>query len=115
MTGWPASLKSQFHSSETLLQEASRISRAGASMRFSGYSAKFGDDRLEWFRTQARHGFIVELDEHRSTNGTIICKDGFMATTVSPDEFLSLSSALGFAADIFEVYDSSILGEIIPA
>ena len=100
---------------EALFTEACRVTRPGGKMLFSSYSEKFWDDRLEWFRIQARNGLIGEIDEHRSGNGTIICKDGFEATTVSPDDFLSLSSSLGLAAHIFEVDDSSIFCEIIPA
>lgn len=99
---------------EALLREACRVTRPGGKVLFSSYSEKFWDDRLEWFKIQSQHGLIGEIDEHRSANGTIICKDGFEAATVSPDDFLSLSSALGFAARIFEVDDSSIFCEIIP-
>ena len=99
---------------EALLREACRVTRPGGKVLFSSYSEKFWDDRLEWFKIQAYHGLIGEIDEHRSGNGTIICKDGFEATTVSPDGFLSLSSSLGLDAGIFEVDDSSIFCEIIP-
>jgi 2-polyprenyl-6-hydroxyphenyl methylase/3-demethylubiquinone-9 3-methyltransferase len=98
---------------KALLQEACRVTRPGGRMLFSSYSEKFWDDRLEWFRIQARHGLIGEIDAHRSGGGTIVCKDGFTATTASPDQFRSLSSSLGLAADIFEVDESSIFCEII--
>ena len=99
---------------KVLLQEARRVTRPGGKMLFSSYSEKFWDDRLEWFRIQSQHGLIGEIDECRSENGTIVCKDGFEATTVSPDDFVMLSSSLGLAADIIEVDDSSIFCEFIP-
>ena len=97
---------------QVLLSEARRVTRPGGKMLFSSYSEKFWDDRMDWFRLQAREGLIGEIDEHRSTEGTIVCKDGFRATTVSPDDFLLLASSLGLTAQIFEVDDSSIFCEM---
>ena len=96
-----------------LMQEALRVTRAGGRILFSSYSEKFWSHRLEWFREQARHGLLGEIDKKATGNGVIVCKDGFRATTFSPGDFLALASRLGLSAEIFEVDDSSIFCEII--
>lgn len=96
-----------------LMREAVRVTRAGGRVLFSSYSEKFWPHRLEWFREQAGHGLLGEIDEEATGNGVIVCKDGFRATTFSPDDFLALASGLGLKAGIFEVDESSIFCEII--
>jgi SAM-dependent methyltransferase len=96
-----------------LMREAMRVTRAGGRILFSSYSEKFWPHRLEWFREQARHGLLGEIDEAATGNGVIVCKDGFRATTFSPDDFLALASSLGLTAEISEVDESSIFCEII--
>jgi SAM-dependent methyltransferase len=96
-----------------LMREAVRVTRAGGRVLFSSYSEKFWPHRLEWFREQANSGLLGEIDEEATGNGVIVCKDGFRATTFSPDDFLALASGLGLKAGIFEVDESSIFCEII--
>ena len=96
-----------------LMQEALRITRAGGRALFSSYSEKFWPYRLEWFREQAAHALLGEIDEEATGNGVIVCKDGFRATTFSPDDFVALASKLGTTAEIFEVDESSVFCEII--
>ena len=96
-----------------LMREALRVTRAGGRVLFSSYSEKFWPHRLEWFREQARNGLLGEIDEETTGNGVILCKDGFRATTFSPDDFHALASRLGVTAEIFEVDESSIFCEII--
>ena len=81
-------------------------------MLFSSYADEFWKDRLEWFRIQASHGLVGEIDEAATGNGTIACKDGFRATTVRPDEFHQLSQGLGADISIEVVADSSVFCEI---
>ena len=96
-----------------LMREAVRVTRAGGRVLFSSYSESFWPQRVEWFREQAGHGLLGEIDEEATGNGVIVCKDGFKATTFSPDDFLALASSLGLTAEIFEVDESSIFCEII--
>ena len=96
-----------------LMREALRVTRAGGRVLFSSYSEKFWPHRLEWFREQARNRLLGEIDEETTGNGVIVCKDGFRATTFSPDDFHALASRLGVTAEIFEVDESSIFCEII--
>jgi len=96
-----------------LMREAVRVTRPGGRVLLSSYSQKFWPHRLEWFREQARHGLLGEIDEAATGNGVIACKDGFRATTFSADAFLALASRLGLAAEIFEVDESSVFCEII--
>lgn len=95
-----------------LIEEAMRVTRPGGIALFSSYSERFWDDRLEWFRLQSERGLIGEIDDNATGNGIIICKDGFKASTVSPKDFISLTSDLDIDAIITEVNDSSIFYEI---
>jgi ubiquinone/menaquinone biosynthesis C-methylase UbiE len=95
-----------------LMREALRVTCKGGHVLFSSYSEKFWPHRLEWFREQARHGLLGEIDEEATGNGVIVCKDGFRATTFSPEAFLRLASGLRLKAEIFEVDESSIFCEI---
>jgi len=97
----------------TLLREAVRVTRPGGTVLFSSYSPRFWQDRLEWFEIQADHGLIGEIDGQATGDGVIVCKDGFRATTVGPDEYLSLISDLDVTPRITEVDKSSIFCEIL--
>ncbi|MHA2231478.1 MAG: class I SAM-dependent methyltransferase, partial [Candidatus Hodarchaeales archaeon] len=68
----------------------------------------FWDERLEWFELQAKEGLLGEIDWDETRNGTIVCKDGFRATTVSPADFTLLAADLHVQAAIEEVDNSSI-------
>jgi SAM-dependent methyltransferase len=96
-----------------LMREALRVTRSGGHVLFSSYSEKFWPYRLEWFRTQASHGLLGEIDEEATGNGVIVCKDGFRGTTFGPDDFLALAAEIGVSPEIFEVDESSIFCEII--
>lgn len=95
-----------------LIEEAVRVTRSGGTVFFSSYSERFWEDRLEWFRLQSGHGLIGEIDNDASKNGVIVCKDGFRATTVNPEDFISLTSSLNIDPIIIEVDGSSIFCEI---
>lgn len=104
---------SAFHSDKLqLVKEAIRVTRRGGKILFSTYSDKFWRDRLEWFKLQAAEGLIGEIDETKTVSGTIICKDGFKATTINPEEFKSLVSSLNVTPKITEIDKSSIFFEI---
>lgn len=95
-----------------LIEEAIRVSRSGGTVLFSSYSERFWEDRLEWFRLQSEYGLIGDIDENASKDGIIVCKDGFRSDTISPDEFISLTSGFGLEPIITEVDSSSIFCEI---
>ncbi|UCC38637.1 MAG: class I SAM-dependent methyltransferase [Candidatus Aminicenantes bacterium] len=95
-----------------LIEEAMRVTCSGGTAIFSSYSEHFWKDRLEWFRVQSEHGLIGEIDEEATGHGVIVCKDGFRANTVSPDDFVSLTSHLDLNPIISEVDGSSIFCEI---
>jgi 2-polyprenyl-6-hydroxyphenyl methylase/3-demethylubiquinone-9 3-methyltransferase len=98
---------------EELVREALRVTRPGGRVLFSSYSDKFWPDRLNWFRIQADHGLLGEIDEKATGNGVIVCKDGFRATTVGPADFRALASRIGAICMIEEVDDSSIFCEML--
>ncbi len=96
-----------------LIAEAVRVTRPGGRVLFSSYSANFWEQRLEWFQLQADHGLLGEIDDAATRDGVIVCKDGFKATTIGPDEFVALTSGLNVHARIEEVDRSSIFYEIV--
>ena len=104
---------SAFHADKAgLISEAIRVTRPGGTVLFSSYSSKFWDHRLEWFMLQAREGLLGEIDTKRTGDGVIVCKDGFVATTLGGEEFLALAGSLGADAEITEVDQSSVFCEI---
>lgn len=91
-----------------LVSEAARVTRMGGHILFSTYSARLWPERLEWFREQAREGLVGPIDESRTRDGTIVCTDGFRATTFEPREFKGLFEDLGLQTEMHEVDGSSL-------
>ncbi len=91
-----------------ILEEALRVTRPGGCVLASTYADAFWEDRLEWFRLQANEGLVGEIDEKRTRRGEIVCRDGFRATTFSPDDLRRLSRGLGASVEIKEVDGSSL-------
>jgi SAM-dependent methyltransferase len=105
---------SAFHvDPDILINECVRVTKGNGRVLFSSYSAKIWKPRLEWFRRQSEQGLIGEIDEEATGGGVIVCKDGFTATTFSPDDFESLCSRHGLPCQIYEVDDSSVFSELI--
>lgn len=96
-----------------LMAAAVDVTRPGGRVLFSSYAEAFWEPRLEWFRLQAREGLLGEIDEAATGRGVIVCKDGFRATTVTPDQFRSLTSGLGRQATVNVVADASVFCEIL--
>jgi len=91
-----------------LMREAVRVTRAGGQVLFSSYAARFWPHRLAWFGAQAARGLLGEIDDQATGDGVIVCKDGFRATTLTPEDFRRLAGALSTLAEIREVADSSL-------
>lgn len=96
-----------------LLAAAVDVTRPGGRVLFSSYAEAFWDHRLAWFRLQAREGLLGEIDEAATGRGVIVCRDGFRATTVTPDQFRSLSRGLGRQVMVDVVDDASVFCEIL--
>jgi SAM-dependent methyltransferase len=96
-----------------LVAESARVVREGGVILFSSYSPRIWTDRLEWFRAQSAAGLVGELDESRTKNGTIACKDGFRASTVGEDEFRALFREAGLAASVREIDTSSVFARAV--
>ena len=106
---------SAFHVDQReLLQESIRVTKPKGIVLFSSYSEKIWNDRLHWFQLQSDAGLIGELDYKKIRNGTIVCKDGFTATTLSRAQFLSLTAGFNVKTRIVEVDESSLFCEITP-
>ncbi len=82
--------------------------KPGGKAFFSSYSEKFWDHRVLWFKEQADKGLLGEIDFERTKDGIITCKDGFIATTHSVDDFHEIGKALNYTYKIKEVDDSSL-------
>jgi ubiquinone/menaquinone biosynthesis C-methylase UbiE len=105
---------SAFHVDQhQLLAEAVRVTRPGGKVLFSSYAEQFWGARLDWFRIQAEHGLVGKIDEAATGEGTIICRDGFTATTITARQFASLAADLGLAAQISAVDESSLFCELL--
>lgn len=91
-----------------LIAEAIRVTKNNGLILFSSYSPKIWKERLGWFRKQSQMGLLGEIDEEKTQEGTIVCKDGFKAGTVTDDEFLALFAQFGLKASITEVDESSV-------
>lgn len=91
-----------------LFAEAVRVTKPGGKVFFSSYLDKFWGPRLDWFKIQAEHGLLGEIDYAASGNGVVVCKDGFRATTFKADEFARLARNVDASCSIIEVDDSSL-------
>lgn len=104
---------SSFHVDQRFLMEAAvDVTRPGGRVLFSTYAEEFWEHRLEWFRVQSSHGLIGEIDESATRSGVIVCKDGFTATTVTPEQFSSLARGLGREAEIETIDHSCVFCEV---
>lgn len=98
---------------QRLFREAMRVTRSGGLVMFSSYTSQFWEHRLEWFEIQSAHHLIGEIDYQATGNGTIVCKDGFRATTANKATFEKLAASLGVTPRISEVDDSSLFCEVV--
>lgn len=80
----------------------------GGRAFFSTYSAKFWDWRVKWFEEQADKGLLGAIDYDKTKDGVIICKDGFRATTHTPEDYKKIGDECGYPYQIEEVDDSSL-------
>jgi ubiquinone/menaquinone biosynthesis C-methylase UbiE len=94
--------------SKQLVQEAIRVTRKGGVILFSTYSPQFWKHRLHWFRLQSEAGLIGEIDESKTKDGKIVCKDGFRATYITADQFTKLFDTYNTRVSITEVDESSV-------
>jgi 2-polyprenyl-6-hydroxyphenyl methylase/3-demethylubiquinone-9 3-methyltransferase len=101
---------SAFHADQRrVIAEALRVLSTGGVALFSSYTDAFWEHRLEWFRIQARNGLVGEIDESATGDGRIVCRDGFTATTIRPDDFRVLLADRNVEPEIVTVDDSSLL------
>jgi ubiquinone/menaquinone biosynthesis C-methylase UbiE len=104
---------SAFHvDQKTLIGESIRVAKSGGLVLFSSYSKKFWEHRLEWFQLQAEAGLVGKIDYEKTHDGVIECKDGFKATTVQPQQFVSLTAEFNVDTKIVEVDESSLFCEL---
>ena len=95
------------------MREAIRVTRSGGLVMFSSYTPQFWQHRLEWFEIQSAHHLIGEIDYQATGNGTIVCKDGFRATTADKATLEKLANSVGGYTRITEVDGSSLFCEFV--
>jgi 2-polyprenyl-6-hydroxyphenyl methylase/3-demethylubiquinone-9 3-methyltransferase len=104
---------SAFHVDQRqLLAAAVRVTAPGGTVLFSSYADTFWEQRLHWFRIQSAHGLVGEIDEAATGNGVIVCRDGFSATTVGPEQLAALAHGLGTSTRVEVIAGSSVFCEI---
>jgi 2-polyprenyl-6-hydroxyphenyl methylase/3-demethylubiquinone-9 3-methyltransferase len=104
---------SAFHVDQRrLVLAAINVAAPGGRVLFFSYADEFWSHRLEWFRIQAEHGLIGPIDEASTGNGTIVCRDGFTATTVTPAGFVELTRDLGGRASVSVLDGASVVCDI---
>jgi SAM-dependent methyltransferase len=94
-------------------REAIRVTRPGGRVLFSSYTAGFWEYRLEWFRIQAKHRLVGEIDYARTGNGVIACRDGFRARAVLPEDFQKMAAICQVEYRLTEVDASSLMCEMV--
>lgn len=91
-----------------VFQESVRVTKPLGSVLFSTYSEKFWSFRLDWFRRQAEEGLLGEIDEERTGQGVIVCRDGFHASTLTEGQLCDLAIQVPVSFEITEVDASSL-------
>ncbi len=95
-----------------LIETSTRATKPGGLVLLASYSEAFWEARLQWFELQAKHDLIGKIDYQGTGDGVIVCKDGFRATTFTPDRFAALCSSIGVHFRLVEVDHSSLFCEI---
>lgn len=95
-------------SAKNLIKEGLKVLNPGGKAYFSSYSSKFWEHRLAWFYEQADQGLLEEIDEDKTKNGVIVCKDGFTATTYLEEDMVNLGLSTGYPYQVKEIDSSSL-------
>ncbi|UTC74555.1 class I SAM-dependent methyltransferase [Treponema sp. OMZ 792] len=93
---------------EELIQKCIKALKKNGRAYFSTYSSKFWNIRLDWFKEQADKKLLGEIDEEKTKDGIIICKDGFKARTFTEKDFDDLGKKSGLEYEIKEIDESSL-------
>jgi len=99
---------SAMRADEEVIRKIMELLAPGGRAYFSSYSSKFWEWRLKWFEEQAEKGLLGEIDYDQTKNGVIVCKDGFMARTHSPEDLKEIGERIGSPYRVTEVDGSSV-------
>jgi 2-polyprenyl-6-hydroxyphenyl methylase/3-demethylubiquinone-9 3-methyltransferase len=98
---------------KTLVEESLRIAVPGGKCLFSTYSDRIWEERLHWFELQAKEKLLGEIDRAKTRRGTIVCKDGFVASTFTETDFNNIACELSVSCETIEVDSSSLFAIFI--
>lgn len=90
------------------VREILNVLAPGGTAFFSTYSAGFWDHRVAWFQEQADKGLLGQLDMEQTRDGVIVCRDGFRATTQTPEDYEAIGRQSGCPYEITLVDESSL-------
>ena len=96
-----------------LVDQTLRITRPNGHVLFSTYSDQFWPYRLKWFEDQSELGLVGQIDYEKTSNGTIVCTDGFCSDIISNESFGLICKELGVDFQVTEIDNSSVFFEII--
>lgn len=91
-----------------LIKESLRVTKPKGKIVLSSYSDNFWNERLKWFIQQSEENLLGEIDFEKTGNGKIVCKDGFVATTFTKEDFTKLLKKMKLKGTIMEIDKSSI-------
>jgi 2-polyprenyl-6-hydroxyphenyl methylase/3-demethylubiquinone-9 3-methyltransferase len=57
---------------------------------------------LKWFELQSEVGLLGEIDYEKTKEGVIVCKDGFTATTVGPEDFSKFTKDINLWCELWK-------------
>lgn len=105
---------SSFHiDKKKLIRECLRVVKSKGLLLLSTYSSKIWKARLEWFEKQSDAGLLGKINYNKTKKGTIVCDDGFTASTINESEFHVLLKDFKIDYEIVEIDESSLFCKII--
>jgi hypothetical protein len=89
------------------------VTRKGGIVLFSSYSDRFWPQRLAWFEVQSAEGLVGPIDYTASTDGFIVCTDGFRSGRMTSEDFRALCSGFSVEFMVGEIDESAVFCEIV--
>ncbi len=92
-----------------ILKEAWRATKPSGYLICSTYSDAFWHHRLAWFHEQANAGLLGAIDEYKTGDGTIACKDGFVSRSTTEEDFRRYAKSLQLSVETHTLNSGSLI------